>query len=117
MEFKTEDWLLMAARVVAIAAIAFISMFSFDAFGGDAPLVEQFVGWIIHMLPSFALIVALWASWNHPATGALAFLVTATLPFWLLPNESGVNFILSAPFAVTGALFALVWWMRFSAKR
>ena len=44
MGLKTLQWL---ARILAIAAIIFMLMFSFDAFSGDEPLGKKLLGFLI----------------------------------------------------------------------
>ena len=50
--------LLWIPRVLAIMFILFISVFALDAFSGKVPFIKEFVGFLIHLIPSFILIVA-----------------------------------------------------------
>jgi hypothetical protein len=60
-------------RSLIIAFITFLSMFSLDAFTGNAPFIEELVGFFIHMLPSFIMILLLVLSWNRPVAAGYIF--------------------------------------------
>jgi hypothetical protein len=68
-----------APRIAAILIIIFVTLFSFDVFGGDASLLEQLGGFIMHNIPSIVLIVLLIFSWKRPVVGFVAFLAAAVL--------------------------------------
>ncbi|MBI4920812.1 MAG: hypothetical protein HY834_03620 [Devosia nanyangense] len=97
--------LIIAARLVAILGICFISLFALDVFGSGLSLAEFGVGLVMHLLPSFALIAVLVLAWRWPVAGGLVYLVIALLPFALLGNSFWVNVMLGAPFALAGLLF------------
>ena len=63
-----------APRVLAMLAILFISMFSLDAFHPGIPLKEQILDWLMHMLPSFVLIIVLVIAWKWENIGGIIFL-------------------------------------------
>jgi hypothetical protein len=93
------------ARLTAIAAIGFISLFSLDVFQPGVPLAEALSALAIHLLPSAALVVVLVIAWRRPLIGGIGFLLVAALPFRLLANPLSVNLLLAAPFLVAGLLF------------
>jgi hypothetical protein len=49
-------------------------MFALDSFGGDKTVFAQIGEFLIHLIPSFVLIVLLYFSWRHEIIGAIAFL-------------------------------------------
>ena len=68
-----------APRVAAILIILFASLFSFDVFEmGGSPL-ELLGAFLIHNIPSIAMLVLLIIAWKRPAVGFVAFLVIAAL--------------------------------------
>lgn len=102
---------LIAARVLGILSIAFISVFALDVFeAGLSP--EVMLALLMHLLPSFVLAAALALGWNRPWLGAALFGATAVLPFVLLGNPPAVNLMLAAPFAATTLCFLLSAWSR-----
>lgn len=73
---KTIHW---APRIAAILIIFFLSLFSLDVFEMDATPLELFVGFLIHNIPSIALLVLLIFAWRRPVVGFVAFLLAALL--------------------------------------
>jgi ABC-type transport system involved in cytochrome bd biosynthesis fused ATPase/permease subunit len=99
--------LYVVPRLLAVLAIAFISIFALDVFTeGSTPLAIA-VGLAMHLLPSCVLIGVLAIAWNRPRIGAIAFLLVSVLPFFFLSNAFWVNTMLAGPFFLTGFLFAL----------
>ncbi len=66
-------------RVLAIIFILFLSLFALDMFGGEAPLIEKIGGFLIHLIPSFVLVIILIISWNRPLLGGIAFIIMSIL--------------------------------------
>jgi hypothetical protein len=101
-----------AARVAVIVIGGFLSLFSFDVFEMQAPPLELLAGFLIHNLPTIALLVLLAFAWKRPAVGFVAFLVAAMLfavffvrDFYALSNL--LLFVL--PLLLIAALFYVDW--------
>lgn len=90
---------------MGIATIAFLLSFSLDVFGGDSPVFQQLLGFLIHSLPALVLVLALVLAWHFERLGGAIFLVLSMLPFVFLSNVVWVNAMLAAPLVVTGTLF------------
>jgi len=82
-----------APRVAAMLIIFFISLFSLDVFEMDAPPLELLGGFLMHNIPSIAMLILLIFAWKRPQVGFVAFLVAAVLfglrfvrSFAALPN-------------------------------
>lgn len=99
--------LVQAPRVLAILFILFISLFALDSFPGEAPFLQEFVGFLIHLIPSFVMIVLLVISWNRPLVGGWLFALLGVLfTVFFKTYRSILGFaILSLPLAVISALF------------
>ena len=63
-----------APRILAIVAILFISVFSLDAFQPGMPLADKILAWLMHMIPSFVLIIILVIAWKWENIGGIIFL-------------------------------------------
>ena len=110
-----------AARILFILAIAFISLFAFDVFSGPAGLGQKILNFLLHMIPSFVLIIILVIAWKHELAGgiltALAGLATAVFmlsrnyqgPAGLRPASHTLQIIATVafPFVVVGLLFII----------
>jgi hypothetical protein len=105
-----------APRLVALAGIAFISLFALDAFGPGVSLADALLGFAIHMIPSAVLAVLLAVAWRFELVGGLAFLAISIVPFVGLSNPVWVNAILAAPFFLSGLLFVMSYFRRTSGS-
>ena len=96
-------------RILAIIAILFMMMFSLDAFGGDEPFFRQILGFLMHNIPAFALIIVLVIAWRHEIVGGVIFILlffALGLYFRSFSGNSG-SFIIIVPFLIIGILFIL----------
>ena len=99
-------------RIAAILIIGFISLFSLDVFEMQASPLELLGGFLMHNIPSIALIVLLVFAWKRPAVGFVAFLIAGVLfalffvrSFYALPNL--LLFVL--PILLIASLFYIDW--------
>jgi len=88
-------------RILAIIFIIFMSMFAFDT--------GSFLGTLIHLIPSFALIVITAMAWKQPFHGGIVFLVLAGVftVFFKLYKDPISFLIIGLPVVITGILFIL----------
>lgn len=103
-------------RVLAIAAILFVSVFALDAFQPNEPLSQQLLHFILHLIPSFVLLGILWLAWKRELTGGIIFalvgLLTSPLVFihnYRMNGSIGLSLLIilmiTVPFIVIGGLF------------
>lgn len=97
------------ARILVIAAILFMMMFSLDSFGGNEPFGRQLLGFLMHSIPAFALIIALIIAWKHEIAGGVLFIllfVALGIFFKSFAGNSG-SLIIISPFFIAGASFIM----------
>jgi hypothetical protein len=94
-----------AARILAIAAILFISIFALDAFEAGKPWNEIAAALFVHLLPNLVPIAVLAVAWRIEWLGGILFIAVGLSPFVLLSNPKWVNLMLGAPFMLAGLLF------------
>lgn len=113
--------LLWIPRVLAIIFILFISLFALDAFSGKVPFAKQLVAFLIHLIPSYILVIILIISWKKPLIGGIVFIFLGIVAltfiitqfFIVAPAYSRTNLIfiffliLSLPLLVVGVLFII----------
>lgn len=75
-------------RIAAILIILFISLFSLDVFEMEASPLEMLGGFLIHNIPSIAMLALLAFAWKRPAVGFVAFLVAGALFAFLFVREA-----------------------------
>ena len=64
-------------RILAIIFIIFISLFALDSFGTDAPLTQEIIGFLIHLIPTFVLVIILYIFWKKPLYCGLSYIILA----------------------------------------
>ena len=66
-----------APRIAALLIILFTSLFSLDVFGEGGTPLQVLGAFLLHNIPSIAMIVVLVLAWKRPVVGFWAFLVVA----------------------------------------
>jgi len=101
-------------RLLAIAFIAFLSLFALDVFGEYTTIWETFVALFMHLLPNIILLLALLIAWRWQGIGGLIFLALGLgSVFFFRTYEEPISFmIVSAPALIIGGLFLLDWQQR-----
>lgn len=105
-----------APRALCIAYAVFISLFALDAFGQGRGFWETLLGLLMHLIPTFLILVVLALSWRREWVGGAVFLALAA--FYVvetLGKPSGnwsVILLISGPLALTGVLFLSNWFFR-----
>lgn len=101
-----KNWLFWAPRILGIIFCLFISLFALDAFSGDAPLLEKFMGFLIHLLPTAVLIAVLTISWKWPLPGGIIYILLGA--FYLISANRfhwSAILLVAGPAFLTGLLF------------
>ncbi len=111
-----------AARILCILAIAFISLFALDTFSGEFVLGQKIVAFLLHMIPSFVLIIFLIIAWKHELVGGILItligLAGSTYVYSLNYGRShsvSMGFraaaLIGAPFVIVGLLFLISYFL------
>ena len=111
-------WFHWIPRLLCILAILFISMFALDAFAPGLTFWEQLRDFLIHLIPSYVLLVALLIAWKWEKLGGM-ILMTIGLGFspsvflmnWHRTGSVWVGIaiilMINLPFILVGALFVI----------
>jgi len=94
-------------RVLALAFTAFLSVFALDVFESGKNFLEVTVALLIHLIPSFILIIATIIAWKKEWLGGIIFILISIL-FTLFFNtyQSIITLLLiSGPVLLIGILF------------
>jgi hypothetical protein len=93
-----------------------VSIFAFDSFGDGTSIWHQLAAFLIHLIPSFFLLVILFIAWRWELTGGILFMVIGLglTPFVYNLNHKmnhsvmmslGIVIMITLPFVIVGALF------------
>lgn len=106
MILKFIYWL---SRILAILAILFIFMFSFDVFDGDGNRGYKLMAFLIHNIPAILFIIALIIAWKNEIIGGAIFIILSiALAFFfnVFSGNPGALALIS-PFFLSGILFII----------
>lgn len=103
-------------RILCILAILFVSMFALDSFDPNLTVWQQIGGFLIHLIPTYVLILILVVAWKWEMVGGIIFLLIGLgfMPFLYIHNYNmnhsvgmslSIILMLNGPFILTGALF------------
>lgn len=93
-------------RAILILLTAFISLFSFDVFEGNASLVEKLLALLIHLIPSFIMVAILLIAWIKPRLGGILCSIFAVTVGILLRVWN--VFINKGPVNIFGLVFVII---------
>jgi hypothetical protein len=102
MTTAAKQVLFWSPRILCILFSAFISMFALDVFNEGYGFGETILALIMHLIPTYCIVIMLVIAWRWEGIGAILFMV---LPLFYLVMSRGESWILSAPLFVTGVLF------------
>ncbi len=105
-------------RILCILSILFVSMFALDSFNPKLTVWQQIGGFLIHLIPTYILTVALLVAWKWEKIGGVIFIILGTVfsAFLINLNYNRTHSIgttleivamLSFPFVIFGVLFLI----------
>ena len=107
MTDTAQNFLTWFPRILALIFAGFISIFALDALDAHHTLLQQLGHVLIHLIPTAAVLAALWLAWYRRIIGGLVFMMLGmafTIHFgtW---RETGLFLMFSMPLFVTGVAF------------
>ena len=113
MKKSLKNFFLWSPRIIGICFILFLSLFAFDAFELDMPLWKQMVGFLIHLIPNYLLMIVLIISWKYNRIGGVIFilLVMLYIIFTWGKFDLWTYFIIAGPPTLIGFLFILQYYI------
>ena len=100
-------------RVLGIAFAVFLSIFALDVFSMDVPLWRQLLGFAIHLIPTYLIVILLVFAWKWEWVGAVGFIALALVYDYLMitrtPLPLAAILITSGPAFLIGLLFFADW--------
>ena len=105
-------------RIICIISILFISLFALDAFAPELTLWQQIGAFIMHLIPSFILLILLIIAWKWEFVGGIIFTIIGLgmSPLVFLHNYKmnhsigmslGIIALITLPFVIVGILFII----------
>jgi hypothetical protein len=109
MTKHTAAALLWIPRIGGIAMGLFLAIFALDAFAAGTPVFQALPAFLLHLVPSLAVLGVVALSWRFPLVGAFAFLGMALAygisVHWRLDWVAAI----AVPLVVIALLFVASW--------
>lgn len=104
-------FLLWAPRVLTIAFAAFLSIFALDVFGEGHGFWRTAGELLMHLIPTFLILLILAVAWRREWLGALFLIAVAAL--YVVTSRGrfpiGVYFTIAGPVTLAAILFLISW--------
>ncbi|HCT63056.1 MAG TPA: hypothetical protein DIC19_03050 [Erysipelotrichaceae bacterium] len=106
-------------RILAILYTLLIMMFSLDVFDGTSTLLDQLIGFLIHNIPVYVMVLVIALAWEKDFIGFIGFsLITVGLMVLssAITLREGFGFnpaslLISLPGLLVSLLYGLSWYM------
>ena len=86
--------MLHIARIFGILFAAFISLFALDVFTAGAPFLQILAALLIHLIPTFILLIVLWIAWKRPAIGGPLFILAGLAYIFVAREQTFLTYLL-----------------------
>jgi len=111
MNAGTKRVLFWAPRVLCILFAVFLSLFALDVFGEGYGFWETTLALLIHLVPTYIVVIALVIAWRWGWVGTILF--TALALFYLVWSWGQLHWsaylAISGPLVLVGVLFLVNW--------
>ncbi len=103
--------LLWMPRMMGVVFALFLALFSLDVFGGDCGFWGTVLAFLMHNIPSMALLAVTIAAWKHELVGAAGFVLFGLLyvGFSVARGHPEWSLIIAGPAFLIGILFLTNW--------
>lgn len=105
-------------RILGILLAIFVSIFALDVFGQGYSFWETLAALLMHLIPTFVILIVLGVSWRWEWIGGFLFVALGVLyitMFWE-PSNLPAYLLISGPMFLVGILFLLNAYYRSSTQ-
>ena len=102
-------------RILGVLLAAFITIFAADAFEGNFTVWDTLVAFVVHLIPTAVVLLAVAVAWRWEIPGGLLFVFAGAFhTSWALGRglPSADILMISGPAYAVGALFIADWFYR-----
>lgn len=108
---RLQQILLWTPRLLGLFGVFFLGLFALDVFEMDAGLWEMIGGFLIHLIPSALVLLAVALGWRRPAVGGALFLALALVDVVVFRDPWNWALI-AGPMVLISILFLTGWRMQ-----
>ncbi len=96
------------ARILGILFALFISLFALDVFVPGVSLGNILLALVMHLIPTYIILILLWIAWKRPLAGGILFILAGAAYPILASGEDLIAFLLIGGIPIIiGILFLL----------
>ena len=118
MEKKSKNALCWSPRILAMLFALFISLFALDAFSEGHSLFKMMLAFLIHLIPTWIIIITIIISWKREWIAAMVFIILGVAYIIIARGKFpfSVYLLISGPLFIIGILYWLNWIERGSQR-
>lgn len=126
MNKKIHPVIFWTPRILGIAFILFLMLFSLDVFDMGLTAGQIAIGLFMHNIPALILAMVLWIAWKYEIVGGTVFIL-AGLAYMALSTARetfdpwfmalAISLILAVPALLIGILFLIGWFKKKKINR
>ncbi|MFC1635869.1 hypothetical protein ACFL5Z_13605 [Planctomycetota bacterium] len=112
MDESVKRLLFWTPRILCIAFAVFVSLFALDVFGEGYNFFETILAFLIHLIPTGIILIALAVSWRWEWMGAITFIALGIVYIMIFRDREfgwSTYLIISGPLFLLGVLFLINW--------
>ena len=107
---KRSDMLLRwAPRILGFTVCLFVSLFALDAFEEGKTLIQAIPDFLLHLIPTAALVGIIFLSWRREWLGGVMFTGFALVYAYSARDHIDWIATIAVPLLVVGALYFVSW--------
>lgn len=114
MKRPLQRLLFWTPRILCLLFAAFLSVFALDVFGEGYGFWKTVLALLVHLIPTWIILIVLAISWRREWVGAILFTALGVLYLVLFWGRFAwsVYLVVSGPLFLVGGLFMLNWRFR-----
>ena len=114
MKAVSKRLLYWVPRILTILFAVFVSVFAMDVFSEHLPFWRLMLALLMHLIPTFVVLIALALAWRWEWIGAVAYFALGAFYIWSFAGRFPLltYVVIAGPMFVIGGLFAMNWMLR-----
>jgi hypothetical protein len=109
-----QKFIYWAPRTLCIITASFLSIFALDVFRENQGILKIFFALMMHLIPTFIMIIIIILSWRREWIGGILFNLLGIFYIVAIRGRFPIAtyFLIAGPLILTGVLFLLSWKFR-----
>lgn len=105
--------LFWSPRVLGVLFALFLGLFALDVFSEDLSVADAILAFLIHLIPTYVVLIVIFIAWNRDDIGAIIFFALA---LFYIVSSSAENWVISGPMILIGGLYLIAYILQKTLK-